>query len=120
MTERRYADPTALRRAVTDRLRTLARDQDAQLADLQRQFAYDRLLARLFVREPERWVLKGATALLARLGGAARHTVDIDLYRPGERLAEAEAALRELDAGDVDRAAALYRRAAEALQDFHF
>ena len=71
MTERRYADPTALRRAVTDRLRTLARDQHAQLADLQRQFAYDRFLARLFVSEPDRWVLKGATALLARLGGAA-------------------------------------------------
>ena len=47
MTERRYADPTALRRAVTDRFRTLARDRRAQLADLQRQFAYDRLLARV-------------------------------------------------------------------------
>lgn len=34
MTERRYADPSALRRAVTDRLRTLARDRHAQLADL--------------------------------------------------------------------------------------
>jgi hypothetical protein len=101
MTERRYADPTALRRAVTDRLRTFARDQHAQLADLQRQFAYDRLLARLFLSEPDRWVLKGATALLARLGGAARHTLDVDLYRPGERLAEAEAALRIAAASDL-------------------
>jgi hypothetical protein len=101
MTEGRYADPAALRRAVTDRLRTLARDQHAQLADLQRQFAYDRLLARLFVSEPDRWVLKGATALLARLGGAARHTLDVDLYRPGERLVETEAALRAAAASDL-------------------
>lgn len=101
MTEHRYADPTALRRAVTDRLRTLARDRRAQLADLQRQFAYDRLLSRLFVSEPDRWVLKGATALLARLGGAARHTLDVDLYRPGDSLAEAEAALRAAAASDL-------------------
>jgi hypothetical protein len=101
MTERRYADPTALRRGVTDRLRTLAREQQAQLADLQRQFAYDRLLARLFLSEPDRWVLKGATALLARLHGAARHTVDIDLYRPEARLEEAEAALRTAAAIDL-------------------
>lgn len=101
MTERRYPDPAALRRAVTDRLRTLARDQHAQLADLQRQFAYDRFLARLFLSEPDRWVLKGATALLARLGGAARHTLDVDLYRPGERLAQAEAALRAAAASDL-------------------
>lgn len=101
MTEHRYTDPTALRRAVTDRLRTLARDRHAQLTDLQRQFAYDRLLARLFVSEPDRWVLKGATALLARLGGAARHTLDVDLYRPGDSLAEAEAALRAAAASDL-------------------
>lgn len=101
MTEHRYTDPAALRRAVTDRLRTLARDRHAQLADLQRQFAYDRLLARLFVSEPDRWVLKGATALLARLGGAARHTLDVDLYRPGDSLAEAEAALRAAAASDL-------------------
>lgn len=81
MTERPYADPGALRHAVTDRLRQLAREQRTQLADLQRQFAYDRLLARVFSAEPEAWVLNGATALLARLAGAARHTLAIDLYR---------------------------------------
>ena len=73
-----------------------------QLADLQRQFAYDRLLARLFGRRARRWVLKGATALLARLGGSARHTLDLDLYRPGAGLAEAEAALRAAAAADLD------------------
>jgi len=54
MTERRYADPAALRQGVTDRLRQLARDRPGlQPADLHRQFAYDRLLARVFGAEPE-------------------------------------------------------------------
>jgi hypothetical protein len=107
MTERRYADPGALRKAIADRLRPLARGRPGvQLADLQRQFAYDRLLARVFSAGPETWVLKGAAALLARLGGAARHTLDLDLYRPAGRLDEAESALRaaaSLDLGDFFR-----------------
>ena len=106
MTQRPYAEPSALRHAVTDRLRQRAREQQTQLADLQRQFAYDRLLARVFSAEPEAWVLKGAAALLARLGGSARHTLDVDLYRPAGRLEDAEAALRaaaSLDLGDFFR-----------------
>lgn len=51
-----------------------------QFTDLQRQFAYDRLLCRVFQTEPDRWVLKGATAMLARLEGKARHTIDVDFY----------------------------------------
>jgi hypothetical protein len=47
--------------------------------ELLRQFAYARLLARIFVLEPERWVLKGATGLLARLP-SARHSLDVDLW----------------------------------------
>jgi predicted nucleotidyltransferase component of viral defense system len=64
---------------VTDRLRPLARDRGVELTDLLRQFAYDRLLCRVFISDPERWVLKGATAMLARLEGVARHTRDVDL-----------------------------------------
>jgi hypothetical protein len=95
MSERRYADPSGLRQAITDRLRQLARERPgAQLADLQRQFAYDRLLARVFLTEPDAWVLKGATALLARMHGLARHTVDVDLYREDSQPDAAEAALR--------------------------
>jgi hypothetical protein len=107
MTERRYADPGAFRQAIADRLRQLARDRAGlQLAALQRQFAYDRLLARVFRAEPEAWVLKGAAALLARLGGSARHTLDVDLWRPDSRSEEAETALRaaaSLDLGDFFR-----------------
>lgn len=102
MSAPRYADPGALRQAIADRLRGVARDRrGAQVSDLQRQFAYDRLLARLFRAEPEAWVLKGATALLARLHGSARHTLDIDLYRRGAALEEAEAALRAAASTDV-------------------
>lgn len=103
MTEHRYPDPAALRQAIADHLRRLARGRPgSQLADLQRQFAYDRLLARVFGAEPDAWVLKGATALLARLHGAARHTLDIDLYRPDAQLDDAEAALRSAASIDLD------------------
>ena len=102
-----YSTPYALRQAVDDRLRRLAREHPgAQLADLQRQFAYDRVLCRVFQADRNGWVLKGATAMLARLGPLARHTLDVDLYRRGGDLDEAENALRnaaELDLGDYFR-----------------
>lgn len=104
MTERRPADPQAVRQAIADRLRQVARARTGtQLADLQRQFAYDRLLSRVFVAGRHEWVLKGATAILARTGGQARHTLDVDLYRREGDMIEAEAALRAAaarDAGD--------------------
>jgi hypothetical protein len=68
MSATRYGNPRDLRQAVTDRLRRFSREErpGTQLADLQRQFAYDRLLCRVFIADLERWVLKGATAMLAR------------------------------------------------------
>jgi len=91
-----YATPVALRSAITDRLRALAAERPGRsVQDLLRQFAYDRLLYRVFSGpDSDRWVLKGATALLARLGGDARHTVDVDLYDRSGTLDEAELALR--------------------------
>ena len=108
MSERRYADPAALRQAINARLRALVgKDPQLQLTDLQRQFAYDRFLTRVFLApDRERWVLKGAAALLARLHARARHTLDLDLYREDSGLDEAEAALRAaagLDMGDFFR-----------------
>ena len=45
MNAARYEDPQAMRQAINDRLRHLMRDSPGtQLADLQRQLAYDRLL----------------------------------------------------------------------------
>lgn len=98
---RPYTTPIAFRRAVTDRLRAIAAPHGLwPLPNLQRQFAYDRLLSRLY-RLDDGWVVKGATALLARRI-AVRHTVDLDVYRATERQ-QAERDLRSalaLDAGD--------------------
>lgn len=108
MTEPAFRDPRALRQSITDRLAALARaDSRVNLNDLLRQFAYDRLLARIFSgSDADRWVLKGATALLVRLGPDARHTVDVDLYRRSVGADEVEEALRAAagrDMGDLFR-----------------
>lgn len=96
-----YETPSAFRRAVTDRLRALASsDGPWPLPDLQRQFAYDRLLVRLYLLD-DGWILKGSTALLAR-HIAVRHTIDVDVYRSVSSQ-QAERDLREallLDGGD--------------------
>jgi hypothetical protein len=91
-----------MRQAIDDRLRHFLHGRPgSQLSDLQRQFAYDRLLTRAFFAEPDRWVLKGATAMLARLGGRARHTLDVDLYSSRGDLDEAEEALNIAAAIDL-------------------
>ncbi len=65
MTKHRlYKTPMAFRRALTDKLRILAKTSRWELSQLQRQVAYDRLLQRLYERD-EDWIVKGATALLA-------------------------------------------------------
>jgi hypothetical protein len=98
MTERRYASPAAFRRALTDRLRDLEKKSRWRLPQLQRQFAYDRLLQRLY-RADRGWIIKGAAALLARDLGV-RGTIDIDVYRDMARDA-AEAELRDAAAADL-------------------
>ena len=65
MAERGYASPAAFRRALTDRLKNAAQPGRWTLPQLQRQMAYDRLLERLYLVDQE-WIIKGATALLAR------------------------------------------------------
>ncbi len=95
-----YGSPGAFRRAVTDRLRAQAGSSRWNLAQLQRQLAYDRLLERVYIRD-QAWILKGATALLAREIGV-RATIDIDLYRAIDS-DSAEASLRaaaQTDIGD--------------------
>lgn len=97
---RTYASPGAFRRALTDRLRDLAGASRWTLPQLQRQMAYDRLLERLY-RADEDWIVKGATALLARDIGV-RGTIDIDVYREAAQdIAEADLrAAATLDIGD--------------------
>jgi hypothetical protein len=95
---RAYSSPQSFRQALTDRLRDAAKTGPWTLSQLQRQAAYDRLLERLYLVD-DGWVVKGATALLAR-GIGVRGTIDIDIYRERAReLAEAE--LREAAARDI-------------------
>jgi hypothetical protein len=91
----RYATPASFRRALTDRLKLAAKGSRWTMPQLQRQVAYDRLLERLYLIDGD-WVVKGATALMARDLGT-RGTIDIDLYRE---------AASELAAADLRRAAA--------------
>jgi hypothetical protein len=98
MNERAYGSPDAFRRALTDRLRALARASRWNLAQLQRQMAYDRLLERLYFVD-DGWIVKGAAALLARDIGV-RASIDIDVYR-AKALEIAEAELREAAARDI-------------------
>ena len=96
--ERRYGSPKAFRRALTDKLKAAAAQSKWSLPQLQRQIAYDRLLERLYLAD-RGWIVKGATALLARDLGV-RGTIDIDLYRDTS-VAAAERELREAAAADL-------------------
>ncbi len=76
-----YRSPAAFRAALKARFAAITKqDPRYTVNELQRQFAYDRILSRCFAAEDAvRWVLKGAGALLARLPDG-RHSKDIDLY----------------------------------------
>lgn len=98
----RYTTPEAMSRALTDHLRHQAKQSGIEHSNLRRQFTYDRLLARVFTSEDAGWVLKGGTALLARVR-SARHTRDIDLARRSGTVQAAVEELREVikrDLGD--------------------
>ena len=93
-----YPSPQAFRQALTDKLREAARAGSWTLPQLQRQIAYDRLLERLYLVD-DGWVVKGATALLAR-GIGVRATIDVDIYREQPREV-AEVELREATSRDI-------------------
>jgi hypothetical protein len=95
---RSYAAPADFRRALTDKLREKAESSRWTLQQLQRHMAYDRLLERLYLVD-EGWIVKGATALLAREIGV-RGTRDIDVYRE-EAPEVAEAEVRKAVAMDI-------------------
>lgn len=94
----RYATPAAFRRALTDRLRAAAKEGRWNLQQLQRQVAYDRLFERLYLID-DGWIVKEATALLARDIGV-RGSLDINLYRAVAQ-ENAEEELRRAAAADI-------------------
>jgi hypothetical protein len=96
--EDRYATPASFRRALTDRLKQATTASRWTFQQLQRQVAYDRLLERLYLVD-DGWIVKGATALLARDLGM-RGSLDVDIYREVAR-GVGEADVRQAAAPDV-------------------
>ena len=98
----RYATPAAFRTGLEARLPVHSNSISLSLDRLRKQVVFERLLARLLVAAPDRWVLKGGFALDLRLGTRARPTKDLDLAR-GDAVEQATADLltaQTLDSGD--------------------
>lgn len=71
--------PAALRAALEARLGSRSRETGVDLERLRRRAAFERLLVRLELGAPGRWIVKGGMALEVRLGDRARSTRDLDL-----------------------------------------
>ncbi len=89
-----YASAQAFGAAITERLKSMAVASDRSVSQLRRQFAYDRLLARLFHAGSQEWILKGGVSMIARFA-SARHTADVDLVAATDSV---EAALEAMHA----------------------
>ncbi len=98
-----YATPLALRAALEDRLRNRSTDTGVSLDRLRRRVLFERVIARLEVAEPGRWVLKGGMALEVRLRDDARLTKDIDLGLRAQIDGAADVQERVVAALGVDR-----------------
>jgi len=98
----KYATPGAFRAALEQRLLTTARETGVPLVRLRKLVVFDRLMARLMVAAPNRWVIKGAAALLFRVGAQFRTTKDIDLGRQDDEEAATSdfLAAQSVDLGD--------------------
>ena len=77
----KYETASAFRAALEQRLVTMAQATGVPLIRLRTLVVFDRVLARLTVIAPHRWILKGAVALLFRAGPQFRTTKDLDLGR---------------------------------------
>ena len=97
-----YANPQALLAAITDKIAAeIAAGSVYNHEELRRHLAYDRLLARIFSSQPDRWLLKGGGALLARIPDA-RHSKDLDIAYAGDldQAVDALSAAAATDLGD--------------------
>jgi hypothetical protein len=77
-----YPKPEAFRQALEQRLRNVARLQNADIARLRQVLVFDRFLTRIFQVLRERVVAKGGVVLELRLE-RARTTRDLDLRMTG-------------------------------------
>ena len=95
-----YSDGVALWAAATDRAKTEAVARGANSGALLRQFVNDRFLARVFHAPDAPWVLKGGTAVIARVDNA-RTTKDVDLLGELDDIDVALGRLRSAAAVDL-------------------
>lgn len=95
-----YRRPEDFRAAVEARLKTVAKVSERPLAEVLREFLYQRFLARVFVEDPGLWILKGGIGLLTRMPGA-RHSLDVDLMHEKADRVEAEQEIRRIGRKDL-------------------
>ena len=74
----RYTTAKAFRTALETRISTTHREEGVAFERIRKQISFDRLLARLFVKKPSPWLLKGGYAMQL-LAQKSRATKDIDL-----------------------------------------
>lgn len=90
-----YPTPQAFRAALTRQAKVAARGGTRTVQELLEQFYLARLLARVFLRDPTGWILKGGQALLMRYPDA-RHSRDVDLVHGSTTGPDMDAALDAL------------------------
>jgi Nucleotidyl transferase AbiEii toxin, Type IV TA system len=98
----RYATADGFHTSLEARVNSLATGKGATIVRLRKMVVFDRLLARLLLTSPDRWMIKGRVALNLRLQDRARMTEDLDLaWRNKEHTAiDALLSAVEIDIGD--------------------
>lgn len=115
--ERKYASGLALRTALEERLKRVAREEGVDLQRLRRQVAFDRLLARLYRGTGADWILKGGYAMELRFQ-TARATRDLDFTVRSAMSVSGDGLLKQLqDAGAKDVGDFFYYRIGESMMD---
>ncbi|MEV6013756.1 nucleotidyl transferase AbiEii/AbiGii toxin family protein [Streptomyces sp. NPDC051976] len=105
MSDKTYTTPAALRAALRQAAQTMSKQHGMPVAQLQDIWYFNRLAARVFIAEPDDWLIKGGQALLVRYAGAARLSRDIDLQsaspdRTAEQARQALLTAAAMDLGD--------------------
>jgi len=115
--ERTYATGLALRTALEERLKRVAREEGVDLQRLRRQVAFDRFLARLFPVAGAEWILKGGYAMELRFQ-TARATRDLDFTVRTARSSSGDGLVKQLqDAGAKDAGDFFHYRTGDAMMD---
>ena len=115
--DRKYETGLALRTALEERLKRVAREEGIDLQRLRRQVAFDRFLARLFPTNSADWVLKGGYAMELRFK-TARATRDLDFTARTAQSITGDGLLKQLqDAGARDAGDFFRYRIGEAMMD---